>query len=152
MRAAGSSIALFGGFGTAWNMTAAACVLWAMASSVVAQNSVLTQALYYVQFAFGGPGFSAPMGLLVAGISVTALFAKVLPRWIAVFGIVLAVCGEVSWFTLLTHSTLPLIPLVRFPGFIWLMLCGFSLPRTKASARRIAGNRESYCVSRTNSE
>jgi hypothetical protein len=133
VRAAGSSIALFGGFATAWNMTAAACVMWAMASSAVAQNPVLTQVLYYLQFAFGGPGFSVPMGLLIAGISVTALFAKLLPRWIAVFGILLAICGEVSWFTLLTRSTLPLIPLVRFPGFLWLMLCGFSLQRTRAA-------------------
>jgi hypothetical protein len=133
VRAAGTSIALFGGLATAWNMTASACVLWAMASSAVAQSPVLTQMMYYVQFALGGPGFSVPMGLLMAGISVTALFAKVLPRWIVVFGILLAICGEMSWFTLLTHSTLFLIPLVRFPGFLWLMLCGFNLQRTRAA-------------------
>lgn len=133
VRAAGSSIALFGGFATAWNMTASACVLWAMAGSAIAQNPVLTQVLYYVQFVFGGPGFSVPMGLLIAGISVSALFARILPRWIAVFGILLAICGALSWFTLLTRSTLLLIPLVRFPGFLWLMLCGFSLSRTRVA-------------------
>ncbi len=130
---AGSSIALFGGFATSWNMIASACVLWAMAGAAIAQNPVLTQALYYLQFAFGSPGFSVPMGLLIAGISVSALFAKILPRWIAVFGILLAICGAISWFTLLTRSTLLLIPLVRFPGFLWLMLCGFSLSRSRAA-------------------
>ncbi len=50
-----------------------------MAGAAIAQNPVLTQALYYLQFAFGSPGFSVPMGLLIAGISVSALFAKILP-------------------------------------------------------------------------
>ncbi len=129
VRAAGAWIALFGGFLTSWNMAASACVLWATAHTGIAGDAMLTQALYYIQYAFGGPGFSVPMGLLMAGVCVTAWFRRLLPRWLCVFGLFLAICGELSWLNLVFPKTLPLIPLVRFPGFIWLMLAGFLLPR-----------------------
>jgi hypothetical protein len=42
-------------------------------------------ALYFLIFAAGGPGFSVPLGLLIAGISVTAGFTQLLPKWLVVF-------------------------------------------------------------------
>jgi hypothetical protein len=45
-------------------------------------------------------------------------FMKLLPRWIVVLGLVLAVAGELSWFNLIIPKMLFLIPLTRFPGFI----------------------------------
>jgi hypothetical protein len=41
------------------------------------------------------------------------------------------VIGELSWFEMLTPNVLALIPLTRFPGFIWLIAAGFALPKTK---------------------
>jgi hypothetical protein len=41
---------------------------------------------------------------------------------------VLAVAGVLSWFNLVFPQVLFLIPLVRFPGFIWLIATGFMLP------------------------
>jgi hypothetical protein len=41
----------------------------------------------------------------------------------------LAVAGELSWFNLVFPQALFLIPLVRFPGFIWLIATGFLLPK-----------------------
>jgi hypothetical protein len=47
-----------------------------MAYPGVAQDPTLTQTLYRLQFALGGPGFSVPFGLLIAGVSITAGFTK----------------------------------------------------------------------------
>ncbi len=129
VRAAGPYIALFGGFLTVVNGIAAGSILWALVHSGIAQDATLVRALYYLSYAFGGPGFSIPMGLLLAGVCVPAAFRKLLPKWLVVFGLVLAVCGELSWLNLVLPGALFLIPLVRFPSFIWLIAAGFLLPR-----------------------
>ncbi|HEX4228838.1 MAG TPA: hypothetical protein VHZ07_09210 [Bryobacteraceae bacterium] len=132
--AAGPNIALFGGFMTVFDGVAAGFVTWAMVHPAVLQNPTLLQGLYYVSFAFGGPGFSVPMGLLMAGVCIPAAFMKLLPKWIIVLGLVLAVAGELSWFNLVFPQALFLIPLVRFPGFIWLIAAGFAMPKTVTKA------------------
>ncbi len=68
--------------------------------------------------------------MLMAGISIPAAFLKLLPKWIVVLGIVLAVCGELSWLNLILPKALFLVPLTRFPGFVWLIAAGFALPNT----------------------
>jgi hypothetical protein len=135
VRSAGPWIALFGGFLTVFNGVAAGLIVWTMIHPGVAQQPAVLLGLYYLSYAFGGPGFSIPMGLLMAGISVPAAFLKLLPRWIVVLGLVLAIAGGLSWFHLISPSLLFLVPLVRFPGFIWLIAVGFSLPRIRPSLR-----------------
>ena len=129
INAAGPNIALFGGFMTVFDSAAAGFTIWAMVHPGVTQDVTLTPALYYLSYAFGGPGFSVPMGLLMAGVCVSAGFRKLLPKWIVAFGLLLAIAGELSWFNLVLPKTLFLIPLVRFPGFIWLIATGFMLPK-----------------------
>jgi hypothetical protein len=130
VRAAGPWIALFGGFLTVFNGIAAGLTLWTMIHPAVLQNPPVLLALYYLSYAFGGPGFSIPMGLLMAGVSVPALILRLVPRWIAVLGLVLAAAGELSWFHFISPAVLSLIPLTRFQGFIWLIAVGFALPKT----------------------
>jgi hypothetical protein len=129
VRAAGPCIALFGGFGTVFGGMAASFLLWVMIHPGIAQDPTLLRAFYYLSYAFGGPGFSVPMGLLLAGVSVPAAFMKLLPKWVVGLGLVLSVCGELSWLNLIAPKALFLIPLVRFPSFIWLIATGFMLPR-----------------------
>jgi hypothetical protein len=69
-RVAGTYIALFGGLATALNMMSSASVLWIMAHPGIVQDATRVQALYYLQYVFGGPGFSVPLGLLMAGVSI----------------------------------------------------------------------------------
>ena len=90
----------------------------------------MIQSLYRIQFAFGGPGFSIPFGILIAGVSVTSWFYKLLPRWVLIVGFLIAAAGGLSWFDILVPKALPLIPLTRFPGFLWLTAAGFLLPST----------------------
>jgi len=138
-RVAGTYIGLFGGLATALNIGASASVLWVMARPGIAQDATLVQALYYIQYVFGGPGFSVPLGLLMAGVSIPAGFMKLLPKWLVVFGLFLAVCGELSWLNLVFPKTLFLIPLTRFPGFVWLIAAGFLLPKTIAAEETARG-------------
>ena len=130
VRAAGTDIALFGGFLTSCTMMVASSVLWAMSYPEVAKDAGVIQAIYRIQFALGGPGFSVPFGLLIAGVSVTSWFYKLLPKWLLIFGFLIAAAGELSWIDILVPQALPLIPLTRFPGFIWLIIAGFLLPST----------------------
>jgi hypothetical protein len=129
VRAAGPYIALFGGFAVVLNGMAASFLLWVMVHPGIAQDPTLLRAMYYLSYAFGGPGFSVPMGLLLAGVCVPAAFLKLLPKWVVGLGLVLAVCGELSWLNLIAPKALFLIPLVRFPSFVWLIATGFLLPR-----------------------
>jgi hypothetical protein len=130
VRAAGATIALFGGFATALTMVASSSVLWVLAQPDIAQDRTLVHAFYWLDQALGGPGFSVPFGLLIGGISITAALTKLLPKWIVVPGIALFVCGELSWLNLITPKALFLVPLTRFPGFAWLIAAGFALPST----------------------
>jgi hypothetical protein len=103
-----------------------------MAYRGIAQETAVVRALYYMVFAIGGVGFSVPMGLLIAGLTIPALVMKLLPRWLIVSGIALGAIGELSALSLVIPKALFLIPLTRFPGFIWLIAAGFALPATRS--------------------
>jgi len=135
VRAAGADIALFGGFLTAFMMMVSSSVLWVMTYPGIAQEAAVIEALYRLDFALGGPGFSVPFGILLAGLSVTTGLSKLLPKWLAVAGVLIALVGELSWLDILFPKALPLIPLTRFPGFVWVIAAGFRLPRTIANPR-----------------
>jgi hypothetical protein len=132
VRAAGAHIALFGGLMAAFDIAISALLLWVMAYPGIAQETAVLCALYYMVFAVGGVGFSVPMGLLIAGLTIPAAMMKLLPRWLVIFGIALAVIAELSALSLVIPSVLFLIPFTRFPSFIWLVMAGFKLPKTKS--------------------
>lgn len=128
VRAAGAHIALFGGLMAAFDIAISALILWVMAYPGIAQEIGLIRAMYYLVFSIGGVGFSVPMGLLIAGVSIPAAMMKLLPKWLIAFGVAIALIGELSAISLVIPSALFLIPLTRFPSFIWLILAGFKLP------------------------
>jgi hypothetical protein len=130
IKAAGPFIALFGGLMTAINLALSALLLWVMAYPDIAQDTSAIRALYYAVYAIGGVGYSVPLGIFVAGVSVSAGLTKIIPKWLMIFGLLIAVCGELSWLSLIFSKLLLFIPLTRFPGFIWLIIAGFMLPKT----------------------
>lgn len=137
----GPAIALFAGLLTAFDQTASHLSQWVITWPGIEQGTML--ALYYLSYAFGGPGFSVPMGLFIGAVALTARSLDLLPRWIVWSGIVIALIGEVSWLNLLAPTTffLPItIPATRFPAFVWLIVAGFALgvPSLRP-ASRVAG-------------
>jgi hypothetical protein len=112
VRAADAFIALFGGFATAMDMVAEASVLSAMARPGIVANGSLVLALYHLQIAFGGVGFSVPLGLLFAGVSIPAAFMRLLPKWVIGLGLLLFAIGELSSLNIISalQTTRPVVP------------------------------------------
>lgn len=90
----------------------------------------VTRVLDFLSFLFGGVAFSASFGILVAGIAITSYFYRLLPRWLVWFGLLIAVAGELSTFSLIILPMEFAIPITRFGGFFWLIAVGAVLPKT----------------------
>jgi hypothetical protein len=81
-------------------------------------------------------GVSAARELL-AGVSIVAGVTRLLPRRIVWLGIAIAVVGELSWISMILPGAKFLIPLTRFPAFVWLIAAGFALPNKRISSRAL---------------
>jgi hypothetical protein len=130
VRAAGTNIALFGGFAASGTIAISALCTWVLSAPEVSASLVATRVLYLLSFLFGGAGFAVAFGLLAAGVSVTSHFARLLPRWLTVLGMIVAVAGELSYLSLIAYPANLAIPVTRFVGFVWLILVGGRLPKT----------------------
>jgi hypothetical protein len=64
-------------------------IQWVLASPGVADVSTNTRLLQLLAFATGGPGHVVPLGLLLAGASLSGGLTRMLPRWVMWFGLVL---------------------------------------------------------------
>lgn len=130
VRAAGSYIALFGGFAASIALAVSGLCGWVLSVPEVSASLAATRVLHFMTVLFGGAFFAVAFGLLAAGVSVTGHFFRLLPRWLVWFGILIAAAGELASLSLLTLPAAVLIPIVRICGFIWLIAIGATLPRT----------------------
>jgi hypothetical protein len=130
VRAAGVMIALAGGFLGAGFLALSGLLGWVLARPDVLAQPALIRLLHDLVFMTGGVGHVVPLGLFLAGVSVTSGFLRLLPRWLVVLGIVLAVLAELSTFVLIFPAAAFLLPAVRIPGFIWMIAAGALLPRS----------------------
>ena len=134
VRAAGTYIALFGGFGASAALGISALYSWILSvPDVVSSSAALVHALYFLSFLFGGVAFAVGFGLVAAGVSVTSHFRHLLPAWVVVLGMVIALAGELSSLSLVWYPASFLLPLTRFGGFIWLIAVAVWLPKTQAT-------------------
>jgi hypothetical protein len=131
VRAADLTIALYGGFGASFFLALAGLLQWVLSHPELATSTEVIRALQDVVFIKGGPAHTTLLGLLLAGIAVPSLFIGLLPRWLSIFGLVLAAFGELSSLSLILPQAMIFIPLARFPGFGWLVLCGAYLPKSR---------------------
>jgi hypothetical protein len=131
VRAPGATIALVGGVIAAAMQALSGLVSWALAQPAVSGDGTLVRALNYLGFAVGGPATVVFLGLLLAGVAVPGLLVGLLPRWLALAGLVLAAIAELSTLTLLLDGAAFLLPIARFLGFAWLIAVGFLLPQSR---------------------
>lgn len=61
-----------------------------------------------------------------------SLFSGLLSRRLAWAGIVLGAIGALSSLSFVIPGALALVPLTRFPAFIWLAWAGFRMPASRA--------------------
>ena len=126
--APGATIGLVGGVLASGALAASGLLMWTLARPAVREAGPLVRALADLTFLTGGPAHVVFLGLLVAGIAVPALLLGLLPRAVAVVGLVIAAVAELSFFSLAVPALSLLIPLARFPGLVWLVVAGFLLP------------------------
>ncbi|HEY3991079.1 MAG TPA: hypothetical protein VGM02_17400 [Acidobacteriaceae bacterium] len=130
----GIRVAFFGGSLAACLSLVEAGVVWILAQPGIADTSIhsapVVRALYLFAFMLDGPAYAGSLGLLLAGLSVAGMLTRLLPRWLAWAGLVIAALGELSFLSMLVPSFGMLIPLTRFPGYLWLIIAGFVLPTT----------------------
>lgn len=126
VQAAGPVIALVGGVLAAGFMALSGLSQWILAQHGVAGETL--RAFHLLAFAAGGPGVVVPFGLLVAGISVSGGLMNVLPRWVMWLGLVIA---ELASLSLVIPGAMYLLPLARFPGFVWMIAVGVTLAKTR---------------------
>ena len=130
--AAGATIALFGGFAASVFLGCSALVQWVLASPGVAEDPANARVLQLLMFATGGPGHVVPLGLLIAGASITAGLTKLIPRWLMSFGVVLALVAELATLVLILEPAAYFLPLARFPSFIWIICISLVLPARRS--------------------
>lgn len=90
-------------------------------------------------FAAGGPAFVMFGGLLVAGIAISGLLSRVLPRPVAWAGVAIAVVSEIASLTAAFDALDPLLPIGRFGTLIWLVVLGVVLPANRRALRARKG-------------
>src|SRR5258708_4314845 len=130
VRAAGTNIALFGGFAASGGIAISGLCTWVLSVPEVAASLVAAPVLYFLSFLFGVASFAVSFGLLAAGVSVTSRFARLLPRWLAVLGMIVAAAGELSSLCRIAHPANRAIPVTRVVGFAWVVLRRVALQRT----------------------
>jgi len=128
VRAPGAVIALTGGTVGAALLSLSGLLQWALSRPAVRTEVPLIRGLQDLSFLTGGVGHVVFLGLLLAGVAVPSLFLRLLPRPLAVAGLVLAVVAEVSTVSLIWPAASVLLPIARFPGLIWLTAAGVLLP------------------------
>lgn len=128
---AGVSIALFGGFTASIMLALCGLTGWVLSQPGVASEAGAMRALQLLGFATGGVGNVVPFGLLVAGVAVSGGLTGLLPRWLAIWGVVVALLAVLATLSLVLPQTSILLPLARFPGLLWLVAAGFALPTSR---------------------
>ncbi|MFL5299425.1 MAG: DUF4386 domain-containing protein [Anaeromyxobacteraceae bacterium] len=134
VRAAGATIALFGGIAASVFLALSALLQWALTFPEVASSQGTARALHLLAFAAGGPAHVVGLGLLVAGVAVTAGLHGLAPRGVMFAGILIAVVAEVSSLTLVAPPAAALLPVARFPAIAWLAVAAALLPTRRREA------------------
>jgi hypothetical protein len=133
IQVAGVYIALFGGVAAAVFLGISALGSWIVSQPGVATDAGAMRVASLLAFASGGFAHVAAFGLLCAGVSVPSLAFALMPRWVCWFGVGLAVVSELALISMVVPASSPLLPLARFPGLIWLIAAGVTMPKRRAT-------------------
>jgi hypothetical protein len=131
VRAAGTNIALLGGLTATSALFLSGMVGWILSLPEVFASAPLVKAIDFLSFLCGGVLYAVGFGLLAAGVSITSYFVRLLPRWLAAFGVFIAVAGELSSLSLIAFPANFFIPITRYLGFLWMIFVALALTRNR---------------------
>jgi hypothetical protein len=129
VRAAGTNIALLGGLIATIALIISGSAGWVLSVPDVSGSAPVMKAFVFLNFLFGGVVFAVGFGLFAAGVSVTSYFMQLLPRWMVVLGMIVAIAGELSSFSLIAFPANFFIPVTRYLGVIWMLAVAIALTR-----------------------
>ena len=132
--AVGNTMALAGGILAAASLAFGGLITWTSAETAHLGDPALARVLADLGFATGAAGFVVPFALLIAGVAVPSLIMNLMPRPLALAGLVLAAIGMSATATLLTDTLDPTLPVVRFGGLIWIIAASILLSRTRRTS------------------
>jgi len=135
VRAAGTNIALLGGFIATIALILSGCVGWILSVPEVLTSAPVVKAVNFLNFLLGGVVFAVGFGLLAAGVSVTCYFMRLLPRWLVAFGMLMALTGEASSLSLIAYPANFFIPITRYIGFLWMFSVAIALTGDRKGAQ-----------------
>jgi hypothetical protein len=135
VRAAGTNITLLGGFTATIALILSGITGWVLSVPEVSASAQVVKAIFFLCFLFGGAVYSVGFGLLAAGVSVTSYFMRLLPRWMVVLGMLLAITGELASFSLIAYPANFFIPITRYLGFIWMLSVAIALTKSRKVAQ-----------------
>ncbi|MBV9723449.1 MAG: hypothetical protein JO082_16215 [Mycobacterium sp.] len=128
-----ATIALAGGTLAAGALGLTGLVCWTLSRPEIRDDTGLVRALYFLVFLIGGPGHLAALGLLVAGMAVPCLNLGLLPRKLALVGLVIAALSELTTLVLIWPILGPILPAARVSALAWLLVAGARLPLRRRS-------------------
>jgi hypothetical protein len=127
----GVSIALYGGIASSILLILSGISTWVLSQPGIANDLAVMHALQLLGFGFGGVATIVTFGLLMAGIAVPCLFGRYTPRWLAWMGLILAGLAALSTLSMVIPQLTLLLPIIRFPGCIWMIGTGFTLSKNR---------------------
>ena len=143
VRVAGVDIAFFGGVAASILTAIGALLAWVLAYA----PGVAAHSFHVLAFAVGGVGATVALGIFLAGLSVSAGLAGLLPRWLMVLGLVGAAICELGSLTLVVNFAAVLLPLARLLAFVWIVAIAAVLPRSRRPSETPAARPAGWLVS-----
>jgi hypothetical protein len=136
VRVPGPSIGFFGGVAASLMLMISAMAGWVLGRPEIGGDPGVLHALSFLSFLTGGVGFVVGLGLLVAGVAVPALVLRLVPRWLAWAGLVIAAVSELTFLAMAITPIQVLLPVGRYAGLLWLITVGFLLPARRPGEQR----------------
>jgi hypothetical protein len=133
--APGPVIGLTGGILAAASLALSGLLSWTLAEAAPALDPAGARTLVDLSFVTGAAGFVVPFALLIAGVAVPAVMLRLTGRSISSIGLLLAVVGLLSTFTLLTSALDPTLPIGRFGGLAWIVAVSVARPTSRHHAQ-----------------
>ena len=131
VRAAGTNIAFLGGLIATIALILSGSAGWILSLPDVVASAQVVKVMAFLNFLLGGVVYAVGFGLLAAGVSVTSYFMRLLPSWMMVLGVLVAITGELAWFSLITYPANFFIPITRYLGFIWMLSVAVGLTKDR---------------------
>jgi hypothetical protein len=128
---AGVYIALFGGIAASVLLAVSGLAMWIAAEPALANEAGALRAITLLASATAGFGYTAALGLLLAGVSIPSLVFGLMPRWVCWFGLAVAGIAELSVLSMIVPALLPMLALTHFPALGWLVVAGFAIPKRR---------------------